>query len=80
MRKSINEAETLPQEQVQSQNINNLTVAEAKRLGCLIISPDQAEIHTEIYNFGLKKVKDAVKNTNFESEDSKTSLPIKEAS
>lgn len=29
MRKSNNEAETLPQEQVQSQNINNLTVAEA---------------------------------------------------
>lgn len=68
MRKSINEAVTRPQEQVQSQNINDLTVAEAKRLGCLIISHDQAEIHTEIYNFGKKKLKDAVKNTNFESE------------
>lgn len=54
-------------------------IEQAKRLledhGYLVLD----DFETEIYNFGLKKVKDTVKDTNFESEG-KSPSPVKEMS
>lgn len=51
----------------EGRNIDDLTVAEAKRLGYLVLD----KINAELYYFGKKKANDIVKNTNFENKASK---------
>ena len=68
-----NSKRDLTQSQNEGRNIDELTVAEAQALGYKLLNPLQAEI----YNFGLKKVKDTVKNTNFENTSSSKANPVR---
>jgi hypothetical protein len=57
--------------------INNLTIAQAKKLGYQVLKPEEWKAYEKARNVALA-LDDALNNTNFKSEDSNS--PIKESS